>query len=99
MGRRSTGSEENLRDKLSRRFDLLPDLLENTGLVEMRGRGSVTVRGGGRILLYTPEEIRFSLPNCVLCICGLGLVCTSYYPGAVGVDGRIDGVFFKEGEV
>ena len=88
----------DFRERLSRRLDLMPDLLGDAGLVEIRGRGAVTVRGGGKILLYTPEEIRISMPRSVLSICGEGLVCTSYYQGAVGVDGRIRGVFFEEGE-
>ena len=98
MKRNETEIGGDFRERLSRRLDLLPDLLGNEGLVEIRGRGSVTVRGGGRILLYTPEEIRISMPRCVLSICGEELVCTSYYQGAVGIDGRIGGVFFEEGE-
>ncbi|MBO5939181.1 MAG: YabP/YqfC family sporulation protein [Clostridia bacterium] len=94
MAKREGG--ENVRDRISRRLDLLPDLLGKEGLVEIRGRGSVTVRGGGKILLYTPEEIRISMPRCVLSISGEELVCTSYFQGAVGVDGRIGGVFFEE---
>ena len=90
--------ERRLRERLAERLDLPPDLLGGEGMVEIRGRGAITVRGGGRILRYTPEEIRILLPRCVLSIRGEGLVCTSYYRGAVGIDGRIGGVMFEEGE-
>ena len=96
-GNRSAEERESFGERLRERLDLVPDLWEG-GLVELRGRGSVTVRGGGRILLYTPQKIRISMPKGVLAICGERLLCTSYYQGAVGVDGRIDGIFFEEGE-
>ena len=96
MKRNETEDGGDFRERLCRRFDLLPDLFGGEGLVEIRGRGAVTVRGGGKILRYTPEEIRISMPRCVLVIKGEGLVCTSYYQGAVGIDGRIEGVFFEE---
>ena len=95
--RKKRKAEGDLRERFCRRWDLLPDLLRNEGLVELRGQCSATVRGGGKILLYTPEEIRISLPSCVLSLRGEGLICTSYYQGAIGVEGRICGVFF-EGE-
>lgn len=88
----------DFRERLCRRLDLLPDLFGGEGLVEIRGRGAITVRGGGKILRYTPEEIRVSMPRCVLAIKGEELVCTSYYQGAIGIDGRIGGVFFEEEE-
>ena len=98
MGRsgEKRNESEGVRERLCRRLDLLPDLLSGDGLVEIRGRGSVTVRGGGKILLYTPEEIRIAMQKCVLSILGERLVCTSYFQGAVGIDGRIRGVFFEE---
>ena len=97
MGRNQPNENEGLRERLCRRLDLPPDLLSSDGLVELRGRGSVTVRGGGKILLYTPEKIRIAMPRCILSIVGERLVCTSYFQGAVRVDGRIGGVFFEEG--
>ena len=98
MKDRACGTKEGMREKLTRHLDLLPDLLGEGSLVEIRGRGTVTVRGGGQILRYTPEEIRVSMPRCVLSIRGENLICTSYYRGAIGVDGRIFGVVFEEVE-
>ena len=98
MKKRLKEKGEGIRDRLTRRLDLPPDLLGSGGLVEIRGRGTVTVRGGGRILRYTPKEIRISMPRCVLSIRGERLICTSYYRGAIGVDGVIGGVFFEEVE-
>ena len=98
MKDRACEKKESVRERLTRRLDLLPDLLGEGSLVEIRGRGALTVRGGGRILRYTPEEIRISMPRCVLSIRGERLTCTSYYRGAVGIDGTIFGVVFEEVE-
>lgn len=87
-----------LRERICQRLDLSPDFFSGAGLVEIRGRGEVTVRGGGRILLYTPSEIRIAMGDDTLSIVGESLVCTSYYPGAIGVGGRIFGVSFEEGK-
>lgn len=89
----------DLRARLCQRLDLAPDFFGGEGLVEIRGRGEVTVRGGGRILLYTPSEIRIAMGKYTLSIVGEELLCTSYYQSAVGVNGRIFGVGFEEGEV
>ena len=89
---------EELRERLCRHLDLAPDFFSGSGLVEIRGRGEVTVRGGGRILLYTPSEIRIAMGCDTLSIAGEDLICTSYYQGAIGVGGRIVGVRFEEGE-
>ena len=96
MAKEEREERENLRERLCRHLDIPPDFFGGESLVEIRGRGSVTVKGGGRILLYTPEEIRIALAKSVLSIGGEGLVCTSYYPGAIGVEGRIFQVSFEE---
>ena len=85
------------REKLMQRLDLPPDLLPGETLVEIRGQNALSLKGGGRILLYTPQEIRVSLKNSKLVILGERLICTSYCAGAIGVEGRIEGVFFEEG--
>ena len=85
-----------LRERLCQALDLAPDCFSGECLVEMRGRYAVTVRGGGRIQLYTPEEIRIALGRGSLCVVGERLVCSSYYVGAVGIEGLIGGIFFEE---
>ena len=90
--------EEGLsfRERVSRALDLPPDLLPGGSLLEIRGRGEMTLRGGGKILLYTPEEICVALADGVLSVKGRCLVCTSYYVGALGIEGRIDEVVFGD---
>ncbi|MBQ9087088.1 MAG: YabP/YqfC family sporulation protein [Clostridia bacterium] len=90
------GERADLRERLCRRLDLPPDCLPGVGLVELRGQNSMTVKGCGKILTYTPELIRIGLKKGVLCVRGRRLCCTSYYVGAVGVDGWICGVSFEE---
>ena len=87
---------KGLRERLCQALDLAPDCFSGECLVELRGRYAVTVRGGGRILLYTPEEIRIALCRGCLCVVGERLVCSSYYVGAVGIEGLIGGIFFEE---
>lgn len=99
MAKKETGKREEkagLREKLCQRLDIPPDLLPGAGLVEIRGRNSVSVRGCGKILVYTPEEIRIGLRKGSLLIVGKRLICTSYHAGAVGIDGWIDRVSFEE---
>lgn len=85
-----------LRERLCRGLDIPPDLLPGSALIELRGQNAMTVKGCGRILLYTPEEIRIGLKKGYLSVCGKRLVCTSYYAGAVGIDGCICRVSFEE---
>lgn len=87
---------ESLRERICRGLDIEPDVFPNESMVEIRGRGSMIVRGCGRILLYTPDEIRLEMGESEITVWGERLVCTSYYLGAVGIDGRINGVNFKE---
>ena len=84
------------RQRLCRVLDLSPDCLPGEGLVEIRGRNSVMIRGGGKILIYTSEEIRIALKRGSLRIVGRDLSCTSYHVEAVGVEGLIDRVCFEE---
>ena len=88
--------KESLRERLCRGLDIVPDLLPGAGLIEIRGRNAMTVSGCGRILHYTPEEIRIRLKEGILSICGKRLSCTSYHAGAVGIDGYICRVSFEE---
>lgn len=90
------GQRTDLRERLCRGLDLPPDCLPGAGFLEIRGQNSMTVKGGGRILTYTPELIRIALEKGVLGIYGKRLSCTSYYVGAVGIDGLIERVCFEE---
>ena len=93
-----TGEKRGWRERLCQGLDLVPDCLPGECMVELRGRNVAMVSGGGKILLYTPEEIRIALKKGVLSVTGHRLVCTSYYVGAVGIEGQICRVSFEEGE-
>ena len=89
---------EGWRERMNRVLDIPPDLWPRGTLIEIRGQEAMTVRGGGRILVYTPERICLAFGKGVLSISGQRLACTSYYVGAIGIGGRIDAVRFEEGE-
>ena len=87
---------EGWRERMNRVLDIPPDLWPRGTLIEMRGQESVTVRGGGRILVYRPEQISMEYDRGVLSIRGRRLVCTSYYVGAIGIEGKIECVCFAK---
>lgn len=86
----------SMRERLCKSLDIPPDLFFGQSLLELRGRESMSIKGCGRILLYTPEEIRIALKKGCLRVCGKRLVCTSYHAGAVGIDGAIETIAFEE---
>ena len=87
---------EGWRERMSRALDIPPDLWPSGTLIEIRGRGAMTVRGNGKILVYTPEEVCVELGQGVVTVKGRRLVCTSYYLGALGIEGKIDEVTFGD---
>jgi sporulation protein YqfC len=90
---------EGFKDRVYRTLDIQPDILPGGSFIEIRGRECVTVRGAGRILLYTPEEIRLERKGEVISVTGEKLICTSYHLGAVEIEGRVSSVsFVSEGE-
>ena len=91
-----TEKKAGWRERVNRALDIPPDLWPHGTLIEIRGRESMTVRGGGKILVYTPERICLALGEGVLSVCGRRLFCTSYCVGAIGIDGQIDDVRFAE---
>lgn len=89
-------NRESFKERICRGLDIEPDVFPHEGMVELRGRGSMIVRGCGRILVYKPDEIRLEMGDCEMRVWGERLVCTSYYLGAVGIEGRISGINFEE---
>ena len=83
-------------EKIMERLDITEDLLPGGSYIEIHGQSSILVRGCGQITLYTRELIRLSLRKGYLDICGEELICTSYFPKAVGIEGRIKGVNFTK---
>ncbi len=94
MPKETSNGMPKFSEKLCRTLDIQPDIFPYGTLVELRGRGSVTVRGCGCVTVYTNEEICFSVRGGELCIRGSGLSCASYCRGTAVIDGHIDGVSF-----
>ena len=84
------------KERMRRHLDIPPDAFYGRQLLEIRGKTALTFRGGEKILTYTPKEIRISTKDGALCVWGEDLECTSYYVGAIGIDGKIKGICFEE---
>ena len=87
--------KSGLGERLSRALDLQPDIFSGAGLIEIRGRGAVTVNGGGRILDYTDAIVRIAMKRGAVAIRGRRLVCASFCIGRVRIEGYIEGVDFE----
>ena len=90
----------SIRERVQRALDIPPDVLLRETLIEIRGRGLITVHGCERIARYLPSEIVIATAGGGVRIFGEGLTCVSFLSGSVGIEGRVDGVTFtEEGEI
>ena len=85
----------SLSEWLSLKLDIPSDLVDGMR-IELRGRHTLLLHGCCGILTYAPDEMRFRLTEADLCVTGERLVCHSYLAGAVGVEGKIDGLYLVE---
>ena len=92
------GEAVPFKNKLCDALDIVPDTLPGSANVMIRGKSAVYIENGGRILSYSPDEIRVSIPDGSVGICGRALVCSSYMRGNVRIDGVITSVYFGESE-
>ncbi len=86
--------------RICRALELSPDILPKKALIEIHGEELIKLTGAGRIILYTPEEIRVAhkgRKGGYISVCGKQLCCSSYNRGAVGIEGRILSVSFCRG--
>lgn len=86
----------DIKERICSALDIVPDTLPGEGMVEIRGRNYVNIKGGGKIVLYTPERISVELGEGEVSVIGRRLVCTSYNTGYVRVDGYITSVCLEE---
>jgi sporulation protein YqfC len=95
-----TGKDRpTLSEWLAVKLDIPADLSAHGLRLDMRGRHTLTVHGCGKILHFTPCEVRLAVKDATLTVSGRRLICTSYLAGAVGVEGYICGISFCDGEV
>jgi sporulation protein YqfC len=77
---------------------ILPDEIFGGGpFIELCGRREICIQGCKKILLCEPDTVRLALCGAVLSVSGRGLVCTTYFAGAVSVRGVICRVEFEDG--
>ena len=93
---KSEGRRLPFGQRVCRALDIESDEVSRECSVEVRGARYVSVRGATRILLYTDSKIKLGTHGGKVEICGEGLVCISYYPSEVGIEGRIISVNFDE---
>ena len=93
-----TGERERLSELVCRYLGVAPDFLPSESMIEIRGRSYIMVHGAGKIIYYTPEEIRIRLKKSSLSVKGRGLVCISYHVDSVGIEGKISDLCFLEEE-
>ena len=98
MKKDNTRTKNTSGERICRRLDISPEALPHGHAVEILGKSLVKIRGGGRILLYTRDQIRISLPckNEYILVKGAELSCSSYNRGVLGVEGLISSVSFEE---
>ena len=99
--RKNPNSKEKngtLCERFLRALDAEPDIAFGGSLIEIRGRGALTLNGGGRILDYDDRVIRIALKHGALAIKGRRLVCAAFCAGRVRIEGVIESVSFEEME-
>lgn len=89
-----------LGERISKMLDISPEIFSKESVIELHGQSLLKIRGGGRILLYTPDEIRVELRRGkrFVSVCGRDLCCNSYNMGVVGIGGRIYSITFGRTE-
>ena len=92
--KRRSGEDMQMSEKLCRYLDITPDGYSDDGMIELRGRNYMMIHGRGKILSYTPEEIRIKLKGDCLTVRGKRLYCASFYKDSVGIEGLICNVSF-----
>ena len=86
---------KSFKEAVYKKLDIQPDALGGS-MIEVRGGMSMLVRGCERILEYGSEKMCLLLCDGVLSVFGEGLICTSYYSSAVGIEGKIRTISFEE---
>ena len=94
--RKNSGDRADLKERLCSALDISPDLLPGGFSVDIRGRNQVSISGGNKILLYTPERVSIKVAQGRVTVAGKRLCCVSYLAGAVDIQGHIEAVYLED---
>lgn len=86
---------KSFKEAVYKNLDIQPDVFGGS-MIEIRGGMSMLVRGCERIVEYGSEKMCLLLSDGILSVIGEGLICTSYYGSAVGIEGKIRRISFGE---
>lgn len=81
----------SLLEKIYLKLDIPPDIISDM-LIEIRGRTNARIHGCKEILVYTTDNVKLQLSECILQVIGKELYCTSYGSGTIEIDGMISSV-------
>ena len=95
---REPDGKKGLREKAAELLGMPTDALGVTDgfMAELRGKNGITVKGCRRILTYSETRITLDTRDGAVTVLGSSLACYAYFHGAVGIEGRVYGVFFTE---
>ena len=81
-------------ERLAVAAQISSDSLSGEARLELRGKNQLFVTGCRRIVTYSPTLIVLAVKGDALSVMGERLVCTSYYYGAVSIEGAISSLSF-----
>ena len=87
-----------LAERINEVLDISPDILPGGTVIEIRGEYAVSIAGAKKILSYSPEKICLKTKKGAVNIVGERLICTSYHPSKVRIEGHVASVYFEEAE-
>lgn len=88
-------------ERICRALDIPPEAVSHTPYIELHGKTLLKIRDGGKILLYTREKIKISLPHTkdILTVIGSELSCSFFNLGSVGIEGNIETLTFAKEDI
>ena len=98
MKKKNRREKRPLAEFINETLDLPPDMVSGETFIEIRAQSSLFITGARKILLYSPTHIRLSTKNTVFSVVGKRLVCASYHPDGIKIDGHITSVYFEEAQ-
>lgn len=98
MNKKTRREKRSFAEVINEKLDIPSDVLPGGTLVEIRSQSELSVTGAKKILLYSGTYIRLATKGGTLSVRGKRLVCTSYHPDGVKIDGHISSVNFEDSE-